>query len=175
MKQIFISVTILLALASQVQSQVLTKKEKIKTLFAIMHQDSLVIKTIDGMTSAMVKNMTTIFNDTTYTNHGIDVSKWTQKLVQRNMQKSKEMALAMVNVEMVDIYDKYFTMEEIDDFTTFYKSRSGQKMLTQMPDISKDIMTIMTNKYQTDFQQSLIKDMQEMQNEMTKEMKSKQK
>jgi hypothetical protein len=175
MKQILLSVTILLALTSQGQSQVLTKKEKIKSLFALMHQDSLMIKTIDGMTASMAKNMATIFNDTAYTNHGIDVSKWTQKLMEKSMQKSKENALKLLNGDMVDIYDKYFTIEDIDDFATFYKSRSGQKMLTQMPDITKDIMTIMTTKYQKDFQQSFMKDIQEMKNEMTEQMKTKQK
>lgn len=175
MKQILLAITILLALASQVQSQALTKKEKIKTLFAIMHTDSLIIKSMDGMAASMVNNMTPMLNDTAYKNHGIDVSKYLQKVMQKSMQRSKEIALTLMNVEMVDIYDKYFTIEEIEDFTTFYKSKSGQKMLTKTPDISKDVVTIMTTKYQPDFQQSFMKDMQEIQNEMAEEMKKKQK
>ena len=175
MKQTVLLIGLLLALTTQGQSQNLTKKEKIKALFTIMHQDSLMIKTIDGMTTSMVNNMTKMFSDTTYSKMGFDVSQMTKKLMEKSMQKSKENALKLLNGDMVDIYDKYFTVEEVDDFIIFYKSKSGQKMLTQMPDITKDIMAVMTTKYQTDFQQSFMKDIEEMTNEMTEKMKAKQK
>ncbi|MEO6231644.1 MAG: DUF2059 domain-containing protein [Ferruginibacter sp.] len=174
MKKILLSLTILLALAIQVQSQNLAKKEKIKSLFALMHQDSLMIKTIDAMTVSMVKNMSVMFSDTAYTNHGIDVSKMMKKLMEKSMQKSKENAMKLLNGDMVDIYDKYFTIEEIEDFSNFYKSTSGQKMLTQMPDITKDLMDIMMTKYQPDFQQSFMKDVQEIRDEMTEQIEAKQ-
>jgi hypothetical protein len=103
-----------------------------------------------------------MFNDTTYTNHGVSVSQVTQKLMERSMKKSKETALKLLNEDMVDIYDKYFTLEEIEDFTTFYKSKSGQRMISQMPDITKDIMAVMGAKYQSDFQQSFMKDVEEI-------------
>lgn len=175
MKQTLLLAGLLLALTTQGQSQNLTKKEKIKALFIIMHQDSLMIKTIDGMTTSMVNNMTKLFSDTTYSKMGFDVSQMTKKLMEKSMQKSKENALKLLNGDMVDIYDKYFTVEEVDDFIIFYKSKSGQKMLTQMPDITKDIMAVMTTKYQTEFQQSVMKDIEEMTNEMTEKMKAKQK
>lgn len=140
-----------------------------------MHQDSLIIKTLDGMSSSMVKNMSAMLNDTIYTNHGIDVSKFTQKLMERSMKRSKENALRLLNEDMVDIYDKYFTIEEIEDFTIFYKSRSGQKMLNQMPDITKDVMAIMSTKYQKEFQQSFMKDIEEIKNEISEKVKTEQK
>ncbi len=95
--------------------------------------------------------------------------------MERSMKKSKENALRLLNEDMVDIYDKYFTMEEIADFTTFYQSKSGQKLLNKMPDITKDIMDIMSAKYQKDFQQSFMKDVEEITNEITKQMKANQK
>ena len=175
MRHILLSIALFFALTTQGLTQNLTKKEKIKTLFALMHQDSLVIKTIDGMTSSMIKNMTRIFSDTSYSKMNLDISIITQKLMENSMQKSKENALKLLNVDMVDIYDKYFTIEEIDDFSVFYKSKSAQKMLTQMPDISKDIMTIMTTKYQTDMQQSFMKQIEEMTKEITEKKKAEQK
>lgn len=174
MKHIILSIALFFTLTTQGYSQDSTKKEKIKTLFALMHQDSLMIKTIDAMTTSMVKNMTAMFKDTSYTKMGIDISKMTQKLMEKSMQRSKENAMKLLNGDMVDIYDKYFTMQEIDDFSVFYKSKSGQKMLNQMPDITKDIMTVMTTKYQTDFQQTFMKDIEEMTNEITEQMKTKQ-
>jgi uncharacterized protein len=116
--------------------------------------------------------MSTLFSDTSYSNHGVEVSKMTQKLMERSMKRSQENALRLLNEDMVDIYDKYFTTEEIDDFATFYKSKSGQKMLSQMPAISKDVMTIMSDKYQKDFQQSIRKDVEEITNEILEQMKT---
>lgn len=162
MKQILVTLTIILTLSYRGHSQELAKKEKIKQLFSIMQQDSLMIKTIDGMTASQVKNMAVIFKDTSYTNNGVDVSAMMKRLAERSMQKSKEMALRLLNEDMVDIYDKYFTVEEIDDFIAFYKSKAGRKMLTQMPDITREVMTIMAAKYQPDLQQSFMKDMQEI-------------
>jgi uncharacterized protein len=175
MRHILVSVALFFAFTSQVESQNLSKKEKIKTLLTLMHQDSLMIKTIEGMTTSMAKNMTMMFSDSNYTKMGIDISAMTQKLMDKHMQNSMENALKLINEDMVDIYDKYFTMEEIDDFSIFYKSKSGQKMLAQMPDITKDMMKIMTTKYQTDFQQSFLKDIEAMTKEMTEQMKAKQK
>lgn len=87
------------------------------------------------------------------------------------MKKSRENALRLLNEDMVDIYDKYFTAEEIEDFAAFYRSKSGQTMLNQMPAISKDIMDVMSVKYQKDFQQSLMKDVEEITNEVTGQLK----
>ena len=173
MRQI-VSVTIFLLLFSQIQAQSSVKKENIRKLFVLMRQDSLMIKTIDGMAISMVTNMTKIFNDTTYTKMGLDISKLTQKFIERSLQKSKVNALRLINEDMVDIYDKYFTLDEIEDFSKFYQSKSGQKMLTQMPGITKDIMVILTTKYQMDFQQSLVKDIQELTKEMREQMQVKQ-
>ena len=160
--RLLLSLVFILVLTTIGQSQDVTKKEKIKGLFALMHQDSLIIKTFDAMTTSMVSNMTKIFSDTTYTNIGIDAAEISQRLIAKTMKKSKDNALNLLNFDMVDIYDKYFTSEEVDDFSNFYKSKSGQKLLTQMPNITKDIMTVMTIKYQSDFQQSLMKDVQEI-------------
>lgn len=57
-------------------------------------------------------------------------------------------------------------------FTMLYESKSGQKWVTQMPYITKDILTIINSKYQTDLQQIFMKDIQEMINEMTEQMKT---
>ena len=74
MRHIILSIALLFVITTQGLAQNPTKKEKIKTLFALLHQDSLVIKTIEGMTSSMVKNMARMLSDTSYTKMGADVS-----------------------------------------------------------------------------------------------------
>ena len=159
-----------LAFTSTGLAQNSAKKEKIKTLFTIMHQDSLMIKTMNAMTMPMMKNLETMLNDTAYKKNGVDVSRLVQQMVEKSQQKSKEIALRLLNEDLVDIYDKYFTIEEINDFTNFYKTKSGQKFLGQMPDISKDIMTVMTTKYQGDLQQSIMQVVEDMRNQITNEL-----
>jgi hypothetical protein len=173
MKQLLLTLTVLITLTFQGEAQNSPKREKIKTLFALMHQDSLIIKTFDAMSQSMVQNMSAMFNDTAYTKYGIDASKFTQKLVEKNMKRGKEIALKLVSIDMVDIYEKYFTIEEIEDFTAFYRTKSAQKLLAQMPEVTKDIMTIMSTKYQKDYQSSFMADVEEIKNELTEQVKAK--
>jgi len=56
---------------------------------------------------------------------------------------------------MVDLYDKYFTQSEINDYITFYKSPSGQKFLKATPDLQKDMMNILMQKYMPDMQKTI--------------------
>ena len=165
MKQIIYSLTFLFSLALQGQAQSQTKKEKIKSLFIEMHQDSLMIKTLEGMTISMTNQMAAIFKDSAYANTGIDYSAKLEKLMTKYMDQSKINALRLLNEDMVDIYDKYFSDKEIDDFRKFYTSKSGQQLLNQMPNITRDLMAIMSTKYQSGFQQSLMKDIQEIMKE----------
>jgi uncharacterized protein len=175
MRKLLLSLTVLLVLASQGQAQDSVKKEKIRALFALMHQDSLMAKMLDGMTSSFVKSMSTMFNDSVYKKHGVDVVKLREKLIVKSMQRSKVHALRLVNEDMVDVYDKHFTLEEIQDFTTFYQSPSGQKLLSQTPGIAKDLMDIMATKYQKESQQSMMQDIKEVTNEMSEQTKGKHK
>ncbi|MFT3752304.1 MAG: DUF2059 domain-containing protein [Paludibacter sp.] len=47
---------------------------------------------------------------------------------------------------MTQLYDKYFTEQDIKDFIVFYKSPAGQKYINVMPEITKYMMTnMMTN------------------------------
>ena len=157
MKKVIYFISILLSLTINGRSQDLTKKDKIRNLFTIMHQDSIMIKTINMMSSAMVTNLKKQYTDSTNIKKGIDISG----IAQNYMEKSKELVLLFLNNDMVDIYDKYFTTEEIDDFINFYKSKSGQKLLTQMPEMQKEIMITMMTKYQNTLQKLFIKDIQD--------------
>lgn len=134
-----------------------------------MHQDSLINKTFDAMSSSMATQMTTIFKDTIYTKTGINYSDKLAKIMQKSMETSKENAKKLINEDMVAIYDKYFVIEDIESFITFYKSKSGQKMLEKLPEITKDIMTVMAVKYQPNMQQSMMKEIEEMMKDIPKQ------
>jgi uncharacterized protein len=162
MKQTALALSLLFCISTQAQSQTTPKQEKIKYLFSLMHQDSLINKTFAAMSSSLATQMANTFKDTLFTNAGIDYSDKMSQIMQKSMDASKETAKRLINEDMVDIYDKYFTIEDIDSFIDFYKSKAGQKMIDRLPDITKDIMTAMATKYQPAMQQSIMSVVEEM-------------
>ena len=91
MKKTLLTLTLLFCISIYAHAQTETKKQKIKTLFSLMHQDSLINKTFDAMSSSMAKQMATIFKDTLYKNAGINYSDRYAKIMQKSMEASKEM------------------------------------------------------------------------------------
>ena len=169
MKQTFLVLTLLFCISICGYAQTEPKKEKIKYLFGLMHQDSLINKTFDAMSSSMATQMAKIFKDTIYTNAGINYSDRYAKIMQKSMEVSKQNARKLINEDMVDIYDKYFAIEDIESFISFYQSKPGQKMLDKLPSITKDIMTAMTLKYQPGMQQAIMKEIEEMMKDIPKQ------
>ncbi len=52
----------------------------------------------------------------------------------------------LINDIAYNIYDKYFTLEEIRDVNAFYKTTTGQKFLKSMPPIMTDTMVAMQER-----------------------------
>lgn len=70
------------------------------------------------------------------------------------MQAVKGLIPQMMD-DMALIYDKYFTEKEIKDFIVFYKSSSGQRYLSQTPEIMKEFMGTMVQKYMPEMQKAM--------------------
>lgn len=73
----------------------------------------------------------------------------------------KELSNKLVNVELVNIYGKHFTHEEIKDLIKFYKSPTGKKLLEKSPEITKELMNSMMTKHMPEFQENLNKKLEE--------------
>ena len=128
-----------------------SKKESIKTLFELMQQDSLMHKSFDAITSSIVTNMTAQFKGDTA------IQSKMAAVFKKSMESSKKIAMKLLNEDMVEIYDKYFTQQEINDYIGFYKTKSGQKMIQTIPNIQKDIMAAMSAKYTPALQEEIMK------------------
>ena len=72
------------------------------------------------------------------------------------MQIMKNISTRMLNEDMLILYDKYFTQEEINDFIHFYKTPSGQKYINSTPEITKEMMTIMMQKYMPEIKNAMM-------------------
>ena len=128
-----------------------TKKDDIRELFTLLDPGQMIDK--------IFENMIDVFK-----HHGnTQISHEDQEEFTAYLTKEvKTMTDNLINEHMLNIYDKYFTHEEIKNLIEFYKTPAGKKMITTMPDIQKDIMTIMMNKHIPEFQEKIQKKMEEL-------------
>ena len=125
-----------------------TKQESIKELFKVMQTDSLMAKTFDAIISGSMTNLQGIIKDSA-------ANAATNVMMKSMMQNLKVMMKKMIDEDMVSLYDKYFTQNDINAYIIFYKSPSGQKFLKVTPDLQKDLMNVMMTKYMPEIQKSI--------------------
>jgi len=116
-----------------------TKQAAINELIHVMKNDSMMNKMIDGMIPAMTNQLFSELKDSTAKARSAEMMKIA-------METAKELAPKM-NVLMSSYYEKYFTENEINDFLTFYKSPTGQKSISVMPQMMNDMMGEMMKNY----------------------------
>jgi len=124
-----------------------TKQESIKELIHILKNDSMINKTLDAMIPSMVNQMQSQMKDSTAKARSMEVAKMA-------MESAKEAMPKMMDL-MTASYDKYFTEQEIKAFITFYKTPAGQKYISVMPEMMKDIMGNMMKNFIPDMKKSM--------------------
>lgn len=132
-----------------------TKQESIKELLHLMQQDSLTDKMFTSMIPSMLNQMQSQIKDST------SIAR-SEERMNSTMQSIKEISKKLINEDMVALYDKYFSQNEINDFIAFYKSPSGQKFIKVTPDIQKDLMMIMMQKYMPEIRKAIKTKTEEM-------------
>ncbi|MEA4839547.1 MAG: DUF2059 domain-containing protein [Bacteroidales bacterium] len=147
MKKVIFVLLFILPLLINSYSQ--TKQESIKELFHSMQQDSIMDKMFNSMVPSIMNQMQSQMPiDSTAKVHS-------NEMMNSIMQTAKEISKKLIDEDMVVLYDKYFTQNEIKDFITFYKSPSGQKFIKVTPDIQKDLMMVMMQKYIPEMQKAV--------------------
>ena len=131
-----------------------SKQESIKELFLIMKNDSMMNKMLDSMIPSMASQMQSQVKDSVASSKSINI-------MNVSMQAVKGLIPQMMG-DMALIYDKYYTEKEIKDFIVFYKSPSGQRYLSLSPEIMKEFMGTMMQKYMPEIQKTLAAKMVEL-------------
>ncbi len=149
------AVLILMICIPSIMSYSQTKQESIKNLFHVMQLDSIMDKTFSSMIPAMMSQMKS---------EDPLVNERSNEMMTTTMQTVKVMVKKMMDEDMLTVYDKYFSQNEINDYISFYKSPSGQKFIKATPDISKDLMVIMMQKYMPDIQKTMKEKIDRMKN-----------
>ena len=119
-----------------------------------MKNDSMMNKMLDSMVPSMAKQMQLQVKDSV-------ASAISVNIMNVSMQTVKGFIPQMMD-DMALIYDKYFTEKEIKDFIVFYKSPSGQRYLSLSPEIMKEFMGTMMQKYMPEIQKTLASKMVEL-------------
>lgn len=136
-----------------------TKQESIKELLKIMKQDSIMDKVFSSTITSMINQTKSQFS----TKDSLaNVRK--NEIMNYTMQAVKDISKKILDEDIVIIYDKYFTQSQINDYITFYKSPSGQKLINATPYITKDIMTAMMQKYMPEIQETIKKKFEDTKN-----------
>ncbi|WP_207533285.1 DUF2059 domain-containing protein [Desertivirga arenae] len=133
-----------------------SKKESIKELFHLMQTDSLMDKTFSAILPSIKQSMEA------QAPNAAAREKSTQAFT-TVMTIAKDICKRMINEDMVDIYDRNFSEDEIREFTAFYRTPAGQKMLQVLPEIQKEIMTLMMQKYMPEMQTRIKAEMEKIQ------------
>ena len=144
----------ILTLSFVLTSNAQDKASDLKTLFGLMNTE----KMMDGMMESILPMMKQNASENI---KGDDAKEKFDKYMDFVTSETKELTNRLINEEMVLIYDRHFTHQEVKDLIQFYESKTGKKMLEKTPEIMKDLMSSMMTKYMPDLQEKMMKKLQE--------------
>jgi uncharacterized protein len=130
-----------------------TKQESIKLLFKVTEQDSLMDKMLSSIIPMMNNQMQSMIKDSTSRVRS-------EERMASFMQVMKGITSRMLNDDMVALYDKYFTQSEINEFIAFYKTPAGRKFTKVTPEIQKELMVIVMQKYMPEIKKSMMENVE---------------
>jgi len=125
-----------------------TKKESIKELIHLMQTDSLMDKWSASIAPGVLNQMQSQLTDSVTRARSAEI-------IISLMPNVKELIKNLLYENMVDIYDKYFNQKEINYYISFYKTPASQKLIQIAPDIQKDLMEVMSQKYMPELQKNI--------------------
>ncbi len=118
------------------------KAADIRELFKLMQTEKMIDNTTGHMAEAMrqqVKGKIT------------DEAKF-DEYMNFVVEESRAVSKKMVYTDLVEIYDRQFTHEEIKAYLGFYKTPAGQKMITLMPEIQNELMQRLSQNHMPELQ-----------------------
>ena len=73
------------------------------------------------------------------------------------LQKEMKSVMEYTVNKQTELYDKYFTEQEIDEILNFYKTPAGKKVIEETPKITKELFTDLMQNYYPDMVKRLEK------------------
>lgn len=160
-----LSVMTILLILSLFMAKGQDKSEDISHLMSLMQIE----KMVDGMMGSMQKNIEQQMSMQIQKEAKDEkaIKDMVEKIVGVITSEVSVISKRMVKEDLPSVYDKLFTQPEIKDLIRFYESPTGQKLLAVSPQISEEIMMLMTTKYMPSLNQKIM----EVTSEITLEAK----
>jgi hypothetical protein len=153
MKKLLILTIFTIAFATNTLAQ--DKAADIKKLFELMKTDK--------MMDSMMENMIPMFQKVASGKfEGDEKNEKFNRFTSSLTFEMKGLTKKIMNEVMPKIYEQHFDQEDIKVLIKFYESPTGQKMLEKTPEISKEMMELMSTKYLPEFQQKMDAKMEEL-------------
>jgi len=121
-----------------------TKQKSIQELFYLMKDDSTSTKIMDSIMSIIANKTNQEMDSTTRAN---------SKTKMKAMISSVSKIIAKVKEDRLNLYDRYFTQDEINQMIVFYKSPAGRKYVRMKPEITKEIVLKVMKEYLPEMEQ----------------------
>jgi uncharacterized protein len=150
MKKIIILILMLIGMNNVTFSQDSLKIKEIQKMMKIMDMDKTMNQMYDGMKAGMMQNIKKQGLDSIKISEFYDFMVVEMKLIMKDYEN-----------DVLNIYAKHYTIEEIRDMNLFYQSSTGKKMLQKMPEIIKETMGVMYSKYFPEMMEKMKKKMEE--------------
>ncbi len=134
MKKLALLITVILLPFMITMAQ--DKASAVKRLMAAMQMEKTIDSTMGGIRTAMAQQM----------KDGVP-SDSLNNLMDFVASETTAITKQMIAEDLPAVYEKNFDLKEIKDLTAFYESPTGKKLVEKTPEVSKEIMTIMSTKY----------------------------
>lgn len=108
------------------------QKELINELIDAMHMDQIVMQSTDAMLEQMMKQFVSEDNED---------GKWFADHFRELVRQQVDFKTLTRDL-FLQVYPKYFTEDDLTQLVAFYRSPTGQKMLTTMPAVMRDSMQL---------------------------------
>lgn len=124
------------------------KADDLKKLFALMQVDKMINSTLDNMLPMLKQQAKSQFR-------GENANEKFNAFAEHISEEAKLMSKNLLEEEMLALYDKHFTHQEIKDLIWFYESPTGKKIIEKSPELTKEIMTKMMSKHLPELQNKI--------------------
>ncbi len=125
-----------------------TKQESIKQLIHLMRTDSMMEKTFNAIVPTLMAQFPEECQDST---KSASLNQFSNSMI----ASGKVIFNKMLNEDIVGLYDKFYTENEINDLITFYRTPTGQKIIKTTPEMQKEIMLLVMKKFMPEMKKNI--------------------
>ena len=128
------------------------KTDDIKELLQLIHSEEMINKVLDNVVSAVRQQASSELKD----------NQKLKEFMSFVYDEKNTLVSNLIDYDLVQIFDNYFSQDEILELLKFCNTTAGQKLIKLIPEIQKDLMDKVISKYGPDLQKKLLDKLNEI-------------